>query len=102
MKPGTGPDIDHVIRRPDHILIMLHHDQRVADIPERPQCPDQFPVVPLVQPDGGFVEHIDHPHQVGTDLCGKPDPLRFAAGQGAGIPREREVAKPHFLQELQP
>ena len=35
-------------------------------------------IVPLVQPDGRLVKDVQHAHEVGAYLRGKPDPLRLA------------------------
>ena len=43
---------------------------------------DEAMVVALVQPNGGFVQHVEHPDQPGADLAGQADPLSLAPGQG--------------------
>ena len=52
---GAGADVDEVIGGPHGVLVMLHHDETVAQIPEVFQRCQQLIVVPLVQPDGRLV-----------------------------------------------
>ena len=83
------------------VLVVLHHDQGVAQIPQMLQRPQQLIVVPLVQTDGGFIQNIQHAHQRRTDLGGQPDPLALAAGKGSRRPGQGQVAQSHIRQELQ-
>ena len=47
----TWANVHNIIRRPHGILIMLHYDQGVAQIPQMLQCGKEFIIVPLVQTD---------------------------------------------------
>ena len=91
-----------MLRGPDHVLVVLDHEHRVPEVAERPEGLDQFPVVALVEPDGGLVEDVQDAHQVRADLGGEPDPLRFPAGERPGIPGEREIPEADFFQEVDP
>ncbi len=59
-------------------------------------------VVPLVEPDAGLVEHVQHSDQARADLGREPDALRLAARQRSGRPVEREVVQADVDEELQP
>ena len=87
---------------PDRVLVVLDHDQRVAQVAQPGQRPDQLLVVPLVQPDRRFVQHVQHPGQARPDLGGQPDPLRLPAGQRRGRPVQRQITQAHIDQESQP
>ena len=52
---GAGADVDEVIGGAHGVLVMLHHDETVAQIPEVFQRRQQLVIVPLVQSDGGLV-----------------------------------------------
>src|SRR5918996_1510344 len=52
---GPRADVDHPVGGPDRGLVVLHHDQCVAEVPEPHQRVDQPPVVPLVEPDRRLV-----------------------------------------------
>ena len=82
--PGPGADVDDIVRGPHGVLVVLHHDQGVAQVPQVLEGGQQLVVVPLVQADGGLVQDIQHPHQGGADLRGQADALALAAGEGAG------------------
>ena len=57
----TWAHVHHMIGRADHVLVMLHHQHRVAQIAQALQGADQALVVALVQPDAGLVQHVHHP-----------------------------------------
>ena len=90
-----------MLRLPDGLLVVLHHDHRVPLLLQPPQGLEQHPVVPGVQPDGGLVEDVAHPAQVGAERGGEADALRLAAAQGRGRAVEAEVAEPDLAQEVQ-
>ena len=46
--PGTGPHIDHAVRRADQVGIVLDHEQRVARVAQLLQHADQSPDIPRV------------------------------------------------------
>ena len=97
--PRSRPEVDHVVRRADGLLVVLDHHHRVAEVAQPLQRGQQQPVVALVQPDGRFVEHVEHAGQTGPDLRGQPDPLRLPARQGRRAPGQRQVAHAHVAQE---
>ena len=66
--PGTGSDVDHVVRCPDGLLVVLDDDHRVAQVTEPLQGVDEAPVVPLVEADGRLVQHVQHADQAAADL----------------------------------
>ena len=53
-----------------------------------------------MQADGGFVQHVEHPHQAGADLRGEPNALRLAAGERAGSAVEVQVVEADAQQQL--
>ena len=98
---GARADVDEPVRLPDGVLVVLHHDQGVAQVAQFLQSGDQALVVALMQADGRLVQHVEHAGQAGADLGGQADALRLAAGQGAGGAGEGEVVQPHVQQEVQ-
>ena len=100
--PGARTDVDGPVGGPDGVLVVLDHDQGVAQVAQPDQGLDQPAVVPLVQPDARLVQHVQHPDQAGADLGGQPDPLRLAAGQAGGRPAQRQVVQTDVEQEPEP
>ena len=98
---GAGPDVDDPVGHPDGVLVVLDHDQRVAEVLEAHQRLDQPVVVALVQPDRRLVEDVEHADEAGADLRRQPDALRLAAGQRARGPVEREVVEADVEQEVE-
>ena len=56
-------DIHNVISCKHGVLVVLDHDERVAEVTQPPQGRKQLVVVALVQTDGRLVEDIQHAHQ---------------------------------------
>ena len=63
--------------------------------------PQEPVVVALVQADGRLIEHVADADQAAADLRGQADALGFAAGEGAGLAVEGEVAQADVDHELQ-
>ena len=99
---GAGADVDEVVGGPHGVLVVLHHNEGIAQIPQAAEGSQQLVVVPLVQADGGLVQNIQHPHQAAADLRGQPDTLALAAGQGTAGTGQGQVAEAHRLQKAQP
>ena len=97
----TGPHIYDEVRMTNGVFVVLHHDDRVAQIAQMLQRRDQPLVVPLMQADGGFVEDVENAHEPRSDLGGKAYSLRFAAGKRCGSAFEREVVQAHVHQKPQ-
>ena len=59
----------------------------------RCQRREQAPVVALVQPDRGLIQHVHDAGEAGADLACQADALRFAAGERLGAAVERQIVK---------
>ena len=95
-------DVHDEIRRAHGVLVMLDHDQRVAQIAQALEGREQLVVVALVQADGGLVQNIQHAHERRADLGRQTDALALAAGQRARRARQGQVFQADRLQEAQP
>ena len=78
---GTRPDVDDPVALADGVLVVLDHDDGVAQIAQSDERVDQPPVVALVQTDRRLVEHVQRADQARADLAGQTDALRLATGQ---------------------
>ena len=94
--------VDQMVGRADRILVMLHHQNRVAQRLQPPQRAQQPFVVALVQANAWLIEHIEHAREATADLAGQPDALTLAAGKRRAAAGERQVIQSHIDQELQP
>jgi hypothetical protein len=99
---GAGPHVDHVVRGVDRVLVVLDHDDAVAEIAQVLERREQAIVVALVQADRGLVQHVHHAGQPRADLRREPDALRFAPGERFRRAVERKIVEPDVVQELQP
>ena len=100
--PRARADVHHPVRGADGVLIVLHHDQRVPQVPQPDQRLQQPVVIPLMQPDRRLIQHIQHPGQPRPDLGGQPDPLRLPARQRGRGPVQGQVVQADVQQERQP
>ena len=62
----------------------------------------QFRVVALMQANARLIQNIQYAHQPGTDLRGKPNPLRFPARQCRRRAVKGEIVQPDIEQEPDP
>ncbi len=59
---GAGTYVDDVVGRPDGLLVVLHHDEGIAQIAQVFQRSNEARVVALVEPDGRLVQNVEHAH----------------------------------------
>ena len=97
--PAAGAEVHDVLGPADGLLVVLHHDDRVALGAQRLQRVQEHEVVARVQADGRLVQDVADAAQVRAELGGQADALRLAAAQGGRRPVQREVGEPHALQE---
>ena len=93
--------VDHMSGGTDSVLVVLDHYHGVADVTHLHQGADQSLVVPLVQSDGGFIEHIGNAAQFGANLAGETDSLGFTAGKRRPRAVERNVFEAHSVEEAE-
>ena len=90
---GTRTQVDDPVRRAHDLRVVLHHQQGVARRPQLVQHRDDAGDVARVQPDARLVEHEQGVHQRGAQCGGQVDALDLAAGEGARLAVEGEVAQ---------
>ena len=98
--PRARADVDDVVGRADRLLVVLDHDDRVAEVAQPLERADEALVVPLVQADGRLVEDVEDADQAAADLAGQADPLGLATRERAGRAGQREVVEADVEQEL--
>ena len=59
---ASGTKLHYVVGGADCLFIVLHHNKGVAYVPQVLQSVYELFVVPLVEPDGGFVQNVEHTH----------------------------------------
>ncbi len=98
---GARADVDDPVGLLDRVLVVLDDEHGVPEVAQADEGVDQPAVVALVQTDRRLVEHVQRADEAGPDLGGQPDALRLAAGEGAGVARQREVVEPDVEQEAE-
>ena len=97
----TRPEVDHMRGAPDGVFIVFKHQPRVALGLEFRQRIEQDAVVARMQTDGRFIEDVADAAQVGAELRGEPDTLRFATRQGRCGTIEREITESDPIEEVE-
>ena len=72
---GPRAEVDQMVGCPHGSLVVLDDDDRVAEVAQAVERPDQLRVVALVKPDRRLVEHVHDPDEARPDLRRQPDPL---------------------------
>ncbi len=98
----AGSQFQHVVRLPDRLGIVLHHQHGVASVAEPPEQPQQPVGVPGMEANARLVQHVERVHQSGAEGIGQRDPLRLPAGQRPRLAVQREVPEANVPQEFQP
>src|SRR5688572_12723362 len=75
MHAWSWSHLHDVIGSADGLLVMLDDDDRVADVAKTLERRDHLDVVLRMQTNARLVEHVEHAHEPGADLCGEPDAL---------------------------
>ncbi len=94
----AGAKVDHPVGGGDGFQVVLDHQHGVVQVDQPAQHADQAVRVALVQPDGGLVEHVQHPGQARAEQRGQPQPLRLAGREGGGGALAGEIARADFHQ----
>ncbi len=81
MPASARTEVDYIIGAPDGFLIVLDHQNGVAEIAQVFESSQQTPIVAMVQSYRRFVENIEDAAQLRSDLSGQADTLSFSAGK---------------------
>ena len=76
--PCSRSDVYHTICCPHSILIMLHYNQSISQIPQMLQGSQKLIIVPLMKSDTWLVQNICNAYQSRTNLSCQTDTLGFA------------------------
>lgn len=102
VNPGSGAEVDQVIRPRHEFSVMLDHKYRIPFVAQSLQGRDQSLIVAGVKPDAWFIEYIEHPGEIGPELRRQSNSLGLAAGERVRRPVEREVPQTHLIEKAQP
>ncbi len=100
--PGARAQIEQIIRRAQHVRIVLDHQDRVAQIAQLVQNPNQPRRVSRVQPDRRLIEHIERAHQARSQRRRQLNALRFPARQRRRQPIQGQVVQADGVEKCQP
>ena len=98
---GSRSEIDQRVCSSHRVFVVLDHDQCIAQVSQAFERLEQFVVIPRVQSDRWFIEHVKHADQPSPDLACQSNPLRFPSRERWGSPLERKVPQSYVDQELE-
>ena len=98
---GPRPQVNDVIGGADSGLVVLHDQNRVAQISHPLQGADETGIVPLVQSDGWLIQDVEYSHQLGADLGGQTDALGLPARQAHRRAVQGQVVQAYVFHEAQ-
>ena len=99
---GARAEIHDVVGRPHGLFIVFDDDDRISLVPQMAQGIQQPPVVPWMQADARFVEHVHHADEPAADLACEPYALRLPSGKGRRRTFQCQVFEAHVEQEVEP
>ena len=73
----------------DGVRIVFDYEDRIAEIAQTFERPEQAVIVTLVQADARLIQNIENSHQPRADLRGQPDALRLATAERAAFAIQR-------------
>ena len=80
---------------------MFHDYDGIALVPQLAQGIQEPPVIPGMQADARFVEHVHHADETAADLACEPYALRLPAGKRRGRSVQRQVVESHVEEEVE-
>ena len=98
--PGAGAEVDDVVGRAHHLLVVFHYHDRVAAVAESLQSRDEPLVVARMESDGRLVQDIEDAGESGAYLRREADALHLAARESGSGAVEGEVVEPDVDEEL--
>src|SRR5262249_44878476 len=99
---GARSEVDNEIGGFNGRLVVFNHQYAVTDLLELAQGTQQHGIVARVKTDCRFVEDVADTAEIGSKLCGEPNPLRFTAGKRIRATVKSEIGQTHFGEESQP
>ncbi len=94
--------VNNPIRVTNGLFIVLHNQERIAQIAHALQRADQPHVVALMKANTRLVEHVQHAHQPRANLRRQPNALRLAARKGPRRAMQRQVIQADVDHKTQP
>ena len=99
--PSSRSQIDHMLRPADRLLVVLDHHHGVPLVLQVPQGVEEQLIVPGVQTDGGLIEDVAHPPQIGSQLGGQTDALRLPTAQRGSGPVEGQIGQADLTEKVE-
>ena len=90
--PTARSDVDEVVRAAHHRFFVLHHQQRVALVPQPFHHANEPPDVARMQPDAWLIQHEQRVHQRSPETRREIHPLQFTTTQSARLTIQVQIS----------
>ena len=87
--PSTRAEVYKVVGGTHHLLVMLYHHHRIADIPKFLERFYQFHIISRVQANARLIEDVENVYKLGAYLGGQPDTLALSSREAVGSSAKR-------------
>ena len=98
----TRAEVDQMIGGFKHFAVVFHHDKRIAQISQPFHGTQKAAVVPWVETNGRFVEHVENAREAGSNLTCQTDPLTLSTRKGWSRTRHGEILEADLHKESEP
>ena len=85
--------VNHLVGNGDYVLVVLHHQDGVAPVPEVPQQFGHAENISGMHAGAGFIKDVSHPGEGTAHIAHQLQPLGLAAGEGGGLPVHGEIGQ---------
>src|SRR5262245_20243300 len=96
-----GSQVDDVGRAPYRFFVVFDNNDRVAESTQFLQRRKKPGIVFVVQPDRRFIENVQHPAKLRSDLSCESDSLALPARQCVRRAIEAEVIQTNRIEKLE-
>ena len=98
---GIRTYLYHLVGSMENVLIVLHHDDGIAQVTQLLQSVDETVSVTTVQTYGRFVENVERAYERRTQYGGEIHSLALAPRQRVGRTVESEVPQSYIIKVVQ-
>ena len=101
MFSGAGAEVNDEVCGAHHRLIVLHHNHRIAHVPQAGEGVNESVIVVGMQTHRGLVTNVQDARKAGANLGCQSHPLGLAAGKGPGRTAHGHVVQADAVKETQ-
>ena len=101
-RTGMGAHVDHMVCRRDDVVVVFHHDHRIAFVPQPLQHADELGGILGMQANAGLIQNVGASHEGAPHARAECDALGLPAAECGATTHQCQIAQPQVQQALQP